>query len=155
MNKASIFTLLMFLIGFIGGCSDLVDTNGSVTQEFQILNTSGQPTTSFAATDTIVFVYRLHNNTGKDLNIGMAHGGPLVRFFIQLDTLIVKDSFEGFAFTLNAPSYPFPNNETIEQKWIFNIDGLAGGTYTAKADPEMFVENEGVPSEKLLTFVIN
>lgn len=125
INKTSIFNLLTLLIVFIGGYSDLVDPNGSITQEFQILNTRGQPTTSFAATDTIIFVYRLYNHTGKNLNIYMAHGGPLVRFFIQIDTAIVKDSFDGFAFPLNAPSYPFPNNETIEQKGIFNIDGLA------------------------------
>ena len=153
--KILIITLLSLTLIFYSGCSKSIESDGIVEKEFQILDTKEQPKIIFASEDTIVFLYSLHNLTGNDLNIGMAHGGALVRFLILLDTLIIQDSFEGYGFTTDAPSYSFPDNETIEEKWIFDFNRLAKGTYTAKAVPEMSIENEGVPPEEVLKFVIN
>lgn len=153
--KPLIISLLSLILIFIGSCSESVNCEGIVEKEFQILDTKGQPKTIFASEDTIVFLYSLHNRTGNDINIGMAHGGPLVRFLILLDSIIIKDSFEGYGFRSDAPSYPLPNNDTIDEEWIYEFNSIAKGIYTAKAVPEMFVENEGIPPEKDLEFVIN
>lgn len=149
--KITVFSLALI---FNNSCSILVDNDGTVVQEFHILNTKRKPKTVFTPGDTIVFLYRLHNTTGKDLTISMVHGGPLVRFHILLDTVIVRDSFEGYAFPSNAPSYSFQNNKIIEEEWVFNCNRLAKDTYTAKAVPEMFIENEGVPPARILKFAI-
>ena len=152
--KMLIITLFSFALIFNSNCSKLLDNDGTVVQEFHILNTKRKPKTVFAPGDTIVFLYSLHNTTGKDLIIRMTHGGPLVRFLILLDTVIVQDSFEGYSFPSNAPSYSFPNNEIIEEEWVFTCSRLAKGTYTAKAVPEMVVENEGMPLPGILKFAI-
>lgn len=145
-------TSIVLLIGWmscIAGCSDadnsVAPESGRVFEEFQLLNSRGEPFNSFGQTDTIVFVYRLSNQAAKDLVIGMAHGGPFVQFIILDDTMTVQDSFGGYAFPSTAPSYPFRRNQIVEERWTLAAGSLLPQTYTAVARPQMVVAGSSMP----------
>lgn len=149
--KLSISLIIVCAICNIS-CSDLGNAPdsqaGQVIGQFQLLNSRGQQATTFDRTDTIVFVYRLHNKSGRDITIAMANGGPLVRFIVRQDTSIVKDSFEGYIFPMNAPTYPFRKDQSIEARWIIDANTLAREEYVALAEPQMVVPGFRTPSQQ-------
>jgi hypothetical protein len=140
--KIILYVLISFLCFY---CSKSFDPVPKFEKEFQILDLDGNFKTRFTSNDTMLFKYILRNNTGKDLTIGTIHSGPFVQFLIQKDTTIVKDSFYGFAFPQPAISYAFPKNETIEQNWKVATSEFIPEIYTAKAIPQIYIEDEGVP----------
>jgi hypothetical protein len=162
VDRKPIIILLAGLFAILTGCSDQgsapsdqvgeVALDGEVTQQFELLNTGGAPTTTFKASDTVVFVYRLTNHTNKDLMILMGNGGPVVRFLVQRDSVVINDSFEGHAFTANAPRYPFLRNQTIEERWAVGTARLPQGGYSAVAEPRGSLQDSGVPPKTAVSF---
>ena len=146
--------ILIVLISFLCvNCSKSFDPVPNLEKEFQILDLDGSFKTRFTSNDTMLFKYIIHNYTGKDLIIGTAHAGPFVRFLIQKDTIFIKDNF-GVALLPVARSYPFPKNETIEENWKVETNGLIPGIYTAKAIPQIHIEDEGIPPVMTKSFTI-
>jgi hypothetical protein len=153
MKTIKFILILLISVLFIS-CSKSLDPVPNLEKEFQIIDLDGNFKTSFTLNDTMLFKYILRNYTGKDLTIGTFHSGPYVKFLIQKDTLIIKDSFYGFAFPQPAILYPFPKDKTIEVSWKIATSDFVPGKYTAKAIPQMHIEDEGVPPAMIKSFTI-
>jgi hypothetical protein len=143
----------------LASCSDLGDIttpdHGSISREFRLLNIRGQAQTRFAVTDSITFAFKLINSTGRNLQIGMSHGGPFARFQVRRESVVLEDSFEGWAFPANAPRYPFLNNQVIAETWTLSGGKLSRGEFVAVVIPKMTIIETGetFPEETLL-FVV-
>ena len=156
MHPRSSVVLSFVSITCVLACSDVGNTSnpevGQVVEDFQLLNSRGEVTTAFTQADTVVFLYRLHNQTGRDLTVGMAHGGPLVNFTVCQDSQVIRDSFAGYVFPSNAPSYLFRAGQIFQERWTVSASSFFPRQYTASAKPQMVVLGIGIPSERSITF---
>ena len=146
-------------LGFVG-CKDLGNLSAEdlrpATSAFQLQDTQGRVKTSFAATDTVVFVYALSNPRMTHREFYVGHGGPWAQFLMRHDTSTVKDSYSGAVFPAVALRGTLASGETIETRWtlILGSSSLVSGSYTAVAIPHLSLDGSEVPPNLALVFTI-
>jgi|WetSurMetagenome_2_1015567.scaffolds.fasta_scaffold1089357_1 hypothetical protein len=139
--------VVVLSVAFLGsGCQDSgsIDNqdNQSTQASFRLEDTHGLVRTSFAATDTVVFVYALHNPRITERQFYIGHGGSWVRFLIRHDALTLEDSYSGAIFPAVVVNGTIGGGKTIEARWMLALGQTSRvpGTYVVAADPQISLD---------------
>ena len=151
--RNAIFAVVVILVAFLGsGCQDSggIDNQDqqSTQASFRLEDTHGLVKTSFAATDTVVFVYTLYNPRTADRQFYIGHGGSWVRFLMRHDTSTVEDSYSEAVFPAVVVNGTIGGGKTIEARWTLALGqtGRVPGTYAVAADPQISLDGaEALP----------
>ena len=145
--RNTILAVVVILVPFLcTGCQDSgsIDNQDyqSTQASFRLEDTHGLVKTSFAATDTIVFVYTLHNPRITERQFYIGHGGSWVRFLMRHDTSTVEDSYSGAIFPAVVVNGTIGAGKTIEARWMLALGqtNRVTGTYAVAADPQISLD---------------
>jgi hypothetical protein len=149
-NLAGVVVLLALMYA---GCQDSGGLDNqdllSTQSAFHLEDTHGLVKASFAATDTVVFVYILSNPRITERQFYHGHGGPWVRFLMRYDTTTVEDSYSGALFPAVVVQGTIGGGQTIEARWTLALGRTnhVPGTYAVAADPQLSLdEAETLPN---------
>ena len=146
MRKPILTVVVALVTVLFVGCRD----SGSLDNQdllptqatFRLEDTHGLVKTSFAVTDTVVFVYTLRNPRITKRQFYHGHGGPWVRFLMRFDTTTVDDSYSGAVFPAVVVKGTIGGGQTIETRWNLTLGSTSRvpGMYAVVADPQLSLD---------------
>jgi hypothetical protein len=158
MNK---FVSILLTIVFFTSCYNLLGPSDGqrLLTTFELRDTTGQPTQSFAPGEDIFFHYRMQNLKAKDLDFKVQDTGPIVTFEVRKDGKLVGTSDDGFGYAEVIVDSVLRGQSEIEHSynWLLQDDlhrSLESGHYVAKAVPRLWFDDFKTPAPDSISFYV-
>ncbi len=114
MRTFSVGTLLLVLL--LSAC--FRPNDGTLTPEFALSDTLGNPTTEFYSGESFRIHFSVVNTLRDTLTYTRYDTGPVVRFMIMQEDSVIATSVDGLGFHLPVFEDYFLPGDTIKAEWL-------------------------------------
>jgi hypothetical protein len=131
------------------------DINGMVTR-FVLRDSTGLERSVFSEGERIDLSFSLANLTGRPYQWAKGDGRPMCRFKINGGDVLLRDSFEGYAWIQVPQVGTLQNGESIRLDWsgVLPDSPLRPGHYVAVAEPQFVFTELGLLRGRVCAFDI-